>query len=160
VACDYRTGRPTRPGGHPIRRCPLTESIAGPAPYVLLLSGALSMFLASNAFQAGSLAASQPGLTIVDPLVASVLGVLLFGERLDHPPVPLAGEGLALALLVGSVILLGRSPLVRDEGPAGSPPPPTDAPATTGRERSPTWSAGVRLGTERARINPFAPHSP
>lgn len=87
------------------------------SPYVLLLSGAASMFLASHAFQAGSLAASQPGLTIVDPLVASVLGVVLFGERLDLAPLALAGELVALTVLVGSVILLSRSPLVRDEDP-------------------------------------------
>jgi hypothetical protein len=88
------------------------------SPYVLLLSGAVSMFLASHAFQAGSLAASQPGLTIVDPLVASVLGVMLFGERLDVAPTALAGELVALLVLVGSVVLLSRSPLVRDEQPA------------------------------------------
>ena len=51
------------------------------SPYVLLLSGAAAFFLASNAFQAGSLAASQPGLTIVDPLVASTLGVVLLASR-------------------------------------------------------------------------------
>jgi len=88
------------------------------SPYVLLLSGAASMFLASHAFQAGSLAASQPGLTIVDPLVASVLGVMLFGERLDVAPTALAGELVALVVLVGSVVLLSRSPLVRDEQPS------------------------------------------
>jgi hypothetical protein len=65
------------------------------SPYVLLVSGAIAFFLVSNAFQAGSLAASQPGLTVVDPLVASLLGVLLFGERLDHHPLALAGEALA-----------------------------------------------------------------
>ena len=99
-----------------------THFVQGPAavfsnwsPYVLLLAGAGSMFLASHAFQAGSLAASQPGLTIVDPLVASVLGVVLFGERLVLEPIALAGESVALALLVGSVVLLSRSPLIRNE---------------------------------------------
>jgi drug/metabolite transporter (DMT)-like permease len=85
------------------------------SPYVLLLSGAVAFFLASNAFQAGSLASSQPGLTVVDPLVASLLGVILFGERLDHHPLILAGEVLALGLLIASVVLLSRSPLVHEE---------------------------------------------
>jgi len=84
------------------------------SPYVLLLSGAAAMFLASNAFQAGSLAASQPGLTIVDPLVAGALGVLLFGERLHDNPLALLGEALALAMVVASVIMLSRSSLVQD----------------------------------------------
>jgi hypothetical protein len=92
------------------------------SPYVLLLSGAAAMFLASNAFQAGSLAASQPGLTIVDPLVASALGVVLFGERLNHAPAAFIGEILAVALLVISVVVLSRSPLVHDEREDESPP--------------------------------------
>jgi len=91
------------------------------SPYVLLLSGAAAMFLASNAFQAGSLAASQPGLTIVDPLVAGALGVVLFGERLQHDPLALAGELLALATVIASVVLLSRSPLVQQEPPAVTP---------------------------------------
>ncbi len=100
----------------------LNQGLAGVflnwSPYVLLLSGATAMFLASNAFQAGSLAASQPGLTIVDPLVASMLGVVLFGERLNHHPVVLAGELLAVAVLIVSVVALSRSPLVQ-EGDSG-----------------------------------------
>jgi drug/metabolite transporter (DMT)-like permease len=88
------------------------------SPYVLILSGAAAMFLASNAFQAGSLAASQPGLTIVDPLVAGALGVVLFGERLRHNPLILSGELLALAVVVASVIMLSRSPLVQEEATA------------------------------------------
>ena len=91
------------------------------SPYVLLLSGAASMFLASHAFQAGSLAASQPGLTVVDPLVASLLGVVLFGERLVLEPIVLAGELMALFLLVGSVVLLSRSPLIRGEDASQAP---------------------------------------
>jgi drug/metabolite transporter (DMT)-like permease len=85
------------------------------SPYFLLVSGAAAFFLASNAFQAGSLASSQPGLTVVDPLVASLLGVILFRERLDHQPLNLAGEVLALGLLIASVVLLSRSPLVHEE---------------------------------------------
>jgi hypothetical protein len=83
------------------------------SPYVLLLSGAVAFFLASNAFQAGSLAASQPGLTIVDPLVASTLGVVLFGEHIDLSPVALCCEVLALTSMLASVVMLSRSPLVQ-----------------------------------------------
>ena len=52
-------------------------------PYVLVAVGALSMLLASHALQAGPLPASQPGFTIVDPLVASLLGVFIFSEHLQ-----------------------------------------------------------------------------
>jgi drug/metabolite transporter (DMT)-like permease len=85
------------------------------SPYVLLIAGAGAFFLLSNAFQAGPLAASQPGLTIVDPLVASILGVFLFRDRIRHDPMELLGEAIALAILVTGVIILSRSPLVQGE---------------------------------------------
>jgi len=95
------------------------------SPYVLVITGAIALFLASNAFQAGSLAASQPGLTIMDPLVASVLGVVLFDEHIRHDPAQLLGEGVALAILVAGVILLSRSQLVQG--------PPADRLSERGR---------------------------
>lgn len=85
---------------------------SGWSPYVLVAVGALGMFLASNAFQAGPLAASQPALTMVDPLVASLLGITVFGEHVRHDPADLASEAAVLVILVVSVVLLCRSPLV------------------------------------------------
>ena len=85
------------------------------SPYVLIVSGAAAMFFASNAFRVGSLAAVQPGLTIADPIVASVLGVVLFGERVDLSPAALAGEALALMVIAVSVIFLSQSPLVQED---------------------------------------------
>lgn len=104
------------------------------SPYVLIASGAAALFLASNAFQAGSLAASQPGLTIVDPLVASTLGVVLFGEHIRHDPLQLVGEGLALVVLVASVILLGRSQLVQGQAADGLDRPERPARAPSAAE--------------------------
>jgi drug/metabolite transporter (DMT)-like permease len=85
------------------------------SPYVLLAVGAVAMFLVANAFQAGPLAASQPGLTIADPLVASLLGVTLFGEQLRFGLWYGTGEVAALLVLVGSIVLLSRSPLISDK---------------------------------------------
>jgi drug/metabolite transporter (DMT)-like permease len=124
------------------------------SPYVLLLSGAVAFFLASNAFQAGSLAASQPGLTVVDPLVASVLGVILFGERLDHHPLTLAGEMLALTVLVASVVVLSRSPLVHPEPrPSGTPATPCERRAEPGARR--VWGHAPSL-PPRETFTPLA----
>jgi drug/metabolite transporter (DMT)-like permease len=109
------------------------------SPYVLLLSGAAAMFLASNAFAAGSLAASQPGLTIVDPLVASTLGVVLFGERLNHAPLAFIGEIMAVALLVISVVVLSRSPLVHDERESENDSTPVPSELATAEGRTRAW---------------------
>lgn len=111
------------------------------SPYVLLIAGAGAFFLLSNAFQAGPLAASQPGLTIVDPLVASILGVFLFRDRIRHDPIELLGEAVALAILVIGVVILSHSPLVQgssaerteDREPGISPAPLQNAATGDGR---------------------------
>ena len=84
-------------------------------PYVLVGVGAFSMLLAAHALQAGPLAASQPGFTIVDPLVASLLGVFLFSEHLQLGPFDLAVEVLSLAALVWGVITLSHSQLIHGD---------------------------------------------
>ncbi|MGA3146657.1 MAG: DMT family transporter [Acidimicrobiales bacterium] len=135
------------------------------SPYVLIAAGAAAMFLASNAFQAGSLAASQPGLTIVDPLVASVLGVVLFGERLNVGPAALTGELLAFAVLAASVIVLSRSPLVQDEAKtsivlspdSGKSPDPSKEWASERRIGLPTQLRQVTQLQAGRSMRPFVP---
>lgn len=83
--------------------------------YVLLAAGAATMLLASHALAAGPLAASQPGFTVVDPLAAALLGVFLFGEHIRTGPLDLAGEALALALVVMGALGLSRSCFILGE---------------------------------------------
>ena len=83
--------------------------------YVLIGAGAASLLLASHALAAGPLAASQPGFTILDPLAAGLLGLLLFGEHIQTAPLDLTAEALALALLAGGVLTLSRSSLLASE---------------------------------------------
>ncbi|HYZ55529.1 MAG TPA: DMT family transporter [Streptosporangiaceae bacterium] len=94
--------------------------------YVLIIVGAATLLLASHALAAGPLAASQPGFTILDPLSASLLGLFLFGEHMRAGAMDLAGEGLALAVLIAGVSALSHSHLiVGEDGPiAGKDRPP------------------------------------
>ena len=73
------------------------------------------MLLASHALAAGPLAASQPGFTILDPLTASLLGVFLFGEHIRTDAAALAGEALALAVVIAGAAALSRSSLIAVE---------------------------------------------
>jgi drug/metabolite transporter (DMT)-like permease len=77
--------------------------------YVLIAVGAATMLLASHALAAGPLAASQPGFTILDPLAASLLGTFLFGEHIQTRPAALAGEALALAVVIAAAAVLSHS---------------------------------------------------
>ena len=83
--------------------------------YVLLAAGAVTMLLASHALAAGPLAASQPGFTILDPLTAGLLGVFLFGEHIRTDAAALAGEALALAVVIAGAAALSRSSLIAGE---------------------------------------------
>ncbi len=56
-------------------------------PYVLAAVALVGMVLAQSAFQAGNLEASLPTLTVSEPIIAAMIGVGLFEERLQvrHP---------------------------------------------------------------------------
>src|SRR5690242_7160469 len=102
--------------------------------YLLLAAGAATMLLAAHALASGPLAASQPGFTIVDPLTASLLGVFLFGEHIRTGAGALAGEALALAVVIAGAATLSRSCLLHDDNPDPSHPA---SPALTSAASSP-----------------------
>jgi len=108
--------------------------------YVLLAVGAGAMLLASHALAAGPLAASQPGFTILDPLAASLLGVFLFGEHIRTDAAALAGQALALAVVIAGAAALSRSSLIagENEGPAQHPAAPASAASSAPATRPPS----------------------
>jgi drug/metabolite transporter (DMT)-like permease len=85
--------------------------------YAMVASGALGMFLVQSALNAGRLLAAQPGLTLSDPIVSILWGVLIFHEQVR------GGLYVVLAVLAGlvmsaAVLMLARSPLLSDESAA------------------------------------------
>jgi hypothetical protein len=136
------------------------------------------MLLATHALAAGPLAASQPGFTILDPLTASLLGVFLFGEHIRTDAAALAGEALALAVVIAGAAALGRSSLIvgknappsRQHQPApssavssapGTHPPadPADQPVQGCQTRRPPARSpdmAVRAGRTRPGLAPAA----
>jgi len=81
-------------------------------PYALAVSGLAGMFLMQNAFRAGPVTASQSTIVIVDPLASIVIGVGLFGDRIQTAGGRGVGEALALIVLFFGVYSLARSPLI------------------------------------------------
>jgi drug/metabolite transporter (DMT)-like permease len=82
--------------------------------YALVVAGPAGFFLLQNALQGGKLVASQPGLTLSNPLTALVWGVVVFGEQAQ------SGGWIALAVVgVGLIavctVLLGRSLSLQDD---------------------------------------------
>lgn len=84
--------------------------------YALLLASLIGLVLNQSAFQAGHVAASLPVITITNPLLASILGVVLFGEHLGaHGTVAVVVASLAIVAMLIGTGWLARSPLVSEE---------------------------------------------
>jgi drug/metabolite transporter (DMT)-like permease len=82
--------------------------------YGMIAAGVLGMFLLQSAMNAGRLIAAQPGLTLSDPIVSILWGVLVFDERVRGGwfIILAVASGLALA---AAVVVLARSPLLSGE---------------------------------------------
>jgi drug/metabolite transporter (DMT)-like permease len=92
--------------------------------YACGVAGLVSTWLLQNAYHAGTLAAAQPGITLVDPMVATIWGAVVFGEHVRHGAVLLLAV-IPLALLIGGVLMLSRSPTwqLNEERPRVKPQP-------------------------------------
>lgn len=86
--------------------------------YAVIVIGPTSFFLLQSALQAGELDASQPGFTLMNPLVGVLWGVFVFEER-PRGGAWIVGELLGAAVIVAATLLLVRSPALH----AGEPPP-------------------------------------
>lgn len=73
--------------------------------YLVVVIGPASFFLLQNALQAGSLVASQPGMTLANPATATAWGVAVFSEEVQ------GGAWLVLAVAGAAVIVAGTVPL-------------------------------------------------
>jgi len=120
------------------------------SPYVLLVAGAATMLLATLALASGPLAASQPGFTILDPLAASLLGVFLFGEHIRTGAAALAGEALALAMVIAGATALSRSSLLHGDNPRGG----RDTQVRSGNQDLDTERALVPADPAGRRVSP------
>ncbi|MEV6793347.1 DMT family transporter [Streptomyces sp. NPDC051320] len=82
--------------------------------YAMIVAGAGAMFLLQSAMQAGRLLATQPGLTMADPVVSILWGVLVFDEEVRGGLFIILSV-VAAAVVAAAVIVLTRSPLLAGE---------------------------------------------
>lgn len=90
--------------------------------YAMVATGLTAMYLLQNALQAGTLVAVQPGLTLTDPIVSILWGVVVFHERVRGGDVWLLAAGLAFALIALGTVSLSHSPSIHAKraGPTAS----------------------------------------
>ena len=79
------------------------------APYALVGAGAIGIWLMQSAFNAGPLQHSLPAIAAGEPLVGILLGVLIFGDRVQVSPGELALQAGGIVALLAGVIMVGRA---------------------------------------------------
>jgi drug/metabolite transporter (DMT)-like permease len=80
------------------------------APYALVGAGATGIWLMQSAFNAGPLQQSLPAISAGEPLVGMLLGVIVFGDRIQVTPGELALQAGGIVALVVGVVMVGRAP--------------------------------------------------
>ena len=76
--------------------------------YACGAAGLASTWLLQNAYHAGTLAAAQPGITLADPVVATLWGAAAFGEQLRHGWILLLAV-VPLVTMTAGVLAMSRS---------------------------------------------------
>ncbi|HEV7470460.1 MAG TPA: DMT family transporter [Pseudonocardia sp.] len=87
--------------------------------YALVVAVVGGTLLQQSAFQAGDLTASLPAVTVGEPVVAAVIGLTVFGERLRANGPEWVLIGVLVAVMVVATVMLARS----SARPAPSPTP-------------------------------------
>ncbi|MGK9269493.1 DMT family transporter [Williamsia muralis] len=78
-------------------------------PYALIVVAVIAISLQQSAFQVGALQASLPATTVMEPMVASLLGFVVLGEYLHADKAVAAILAIALVATVAAAVALARS---------------------------------------------------
>lgn len=102
------------------------------APYALTVVSIAGLLVNQSAYQAGDLRWSLPLLTVLEPIVAILIGQFLFAERIASGAGARTGAGLGLVTMVIGVFWLTGA--VSDSPPR--PQSPTDGPGGSASDES------------------------
>ncbi|WP_197507416.1 DMT family transporter [Mycobacterium sp. 852002-50816_SCH5313054-b] len=80
-----------------------------PELYVWAVLAIVATAWEQSAFRAGPLTASLPAVTVAEPVVGSVLGVIVLGETLSTARTSLIALGLSVAVMAAATVALAHS---------------------------------------------------
>lgn len=103
--------------------------LATPELYAWAVVGIAATAWQQSAFRAGSLAASLPTMTVAEPVVASVLGILVLGEAVRP-----GDKGWAVLIGAVAVTVVATAALARSQATSAS-----TAPGSRALALSPCW---------------------
>jgi hypothetical protein len=105
---------------------------ADPRLYLLAIIGLTTFTMQQNAFRAAGLAASLPAFAVLEPVVGSLLGLLIYREHVGTSPVHIVIEALAVLIALWGIVQLANSVIAataRLAIPAAAPPTATVPPS-------------------------------
>jgi drug/metabolite transporter (DMT)-like permease len=92
-----------------LQRYPFTHLFTFWPPYCLVGAGIVGLWLMQNAFSSGPLHASLPTIAAGEPVAGIVLGIVVFGDRIQISAGQLAMEAGGIAALIVGVVMVARS---------------------------------------------------
>ena len=95
-------------------------------PNTLAVACIVGLLLNQSAFQAGELRWSLPVLTVLEPIVAIIIGQVLFGEHIASAAPDVAGQVVGLVAMTVGVSWLAQVS-VPEIGPPNSPRPAVES---------------------------------
>jgi hypothetical protein len=87
-------------------------ALAHPQPWLMAVAAIGGLLLAQTAFRIAPLSVSLPLIDVGEPLIGSVLAVLVLGERLDVTAGAVVGIVISAVAIVAGVAVLDTSPRV------------------------------------------------
>jgi hypothetical protein len=102
------TGALTEATSHRLSSHGVVPMLASGAPYALIVVSIAGFLLNQSAFQAGALRWSLPTITVVEPLVAIMIGAFMFGEHIATSPAARLGEITGLVAMTAGIVILSR----------------------------------------------------
>jgi drug/metabolite transporter (DMT)-like permease len=82
--------------------------LRSPELYGWALVAILAATLQQSSFRAGTMTASLPAMTVAEPVVGSVLGIVVLGESLRTTDLGWLALGVAIAAMVAATAALAR----------------------------------------------------
>lgn len=89
--------------------------------YLLIVVGLLAFTIQQNGYRAAGLAAFLPAFAVTEPVTGSLLGLLIYHERLSGQPGQIVLELAACAAAVWGIARLAASEMISGAQPAAEP---------------------------------------
>jgi drug/metabolite transporter (DMT)-like permease len=116
----------------------LLAPFADPRLYLLIAVGLLAYTIQQNGYRAAGLAAFLPAFVVIEPVIGSLLGLIIYHERLRGGPGRIAVELAACTVAAWGIAQLAGSAAAGGAPPATAPDSPTlPSPAPLAGQRSP-----------------------